>query len=845
MWKITLKNVTSNKVRLALTALAIVLGVAFVSTANVLSDGLRESFGSLAEEITQGTDLQVGAAVENAVLSNSELEQIVAVDGIRHAEGSYDSEWEVFPIRSDGSLVQPQGPPVIAGNWLTDAQLSPAVIETGRAPEGPGEWVIDIDSAANEGFVVGETYELVVPTSDGFATAELVGTFRFGEDNQTNGAVLLAFEGETIAELLGRDNFDEVQIAIDGSRPVAEVQTDVEALMGEDYAVLDTADLNAEISAEFNGFISIFAWVLRGFAIVALFVSVFIIANTFNIVMSQRVRELGLLRAVGATPKQIRRAVLGEALIIGALASVIGVLAGLGLAYGFEALLDSVGAGLPPFAKSLSVATIAIGMATGIGITMLSAYFAARRAGATAPVTAISGNAESAGQSRTSTIIGGVLLAIGSASTGVALFGGVDSTGLLFALLGVGAGMVMIGVTMLSSLVAAPISRALGAPIAKLYRRPGFLAKENAARNPKRTATTAAALMIGLSLVSMAFVLGETLKKDLNALLETTVQADFAAFSNVDGPLPDALFEELDAAPQLSNVAGIRYWGYETTLDGDPDPSWIEVGTMPLDLIDANFNLDLTEGSFADIDSDSVGLIESTADQLDVGMGDVITVPLNDGSDAELTVAAIFASSGIFDGILVTEERFDTIGDQTQYDWIAAGVASDSTLEEASAVIGSLQEQYPQAILQSAAQYRADITGQIDGLLLTLTGFLGLAIFIAFIGIVNTMALSIFERTRELGLLRAVGMTRRQTQRMVRWEAAIVSSVGALFGAAVGTVFAILVVIATPDEVFSSPAIPWVSLGVIVVVAGLVGLVAGVLPARRAGKLNVLDAIAH
>ena len=854
MWNITRKNVAANKIRLALTALAIVLGVGFISSANILSDGLSDSFASLAEEIVQGTDLEVERA-DDVPLTQTEVDAINNIDGVRVAVGGYGSD-DVFPIRSDGTVVRPEGPPVFANSWNTDAQLNPTTIETGRAPEGPGEWVIDFGSADSEGFVVGETYELIVPTAEGFITAELVGTFRFGAENQTNGAVLMAFEAETAQVLFDRDNFGNVQIAVDGTRPIVDVRTDVEAAFGVDagYIVQDTAELNAETTAEFNSFISVFAWILRSFAIVALFVSIFIIANTFNIVMSQRVRELGLLRAVGATPKQVRRAVMGEALLVGLVASAIGLIAGLGLAYGLEAFLNAVGGQLPPFDKPLSVATILIGMGVGVGVTLLSAWVPARRAGLTSPVTAISGHdvANVAGGQR-SIVLGTVLSIGGAALTGVALFGGIESTVRLLVMLGVGAALLFVGITLVSPLFAAPISRALGAPIAKVYNRPGVLAKENAARNPKRTATTAAALMIGLSLVSMAFVVGQTLKNDLNELLETTVQADYAAFPiGVDG-VPNATFDAIESSPEFGGVTGMRYWSTEILSDNAPLPASsvadeaapenIEVATLDLNQIDDVFNLDLIDGSYADITNDSLAIYEPVAEQLAVGLGDTVSVRLDDDSVTEMGVAAIFADGNIFGGVIVNETRWNTIGDQESFDWIVVTVADGVTTEAADEAIATIAADFPQIETQSAAQYREDISGQVDNLLLMLTGFLALAIFIAFIGIVNTMALSIFERTRELGLLRAVGMTRTQMHKMVRWEAAIVSLVGALLGAGVGIVFGVLVVVATPDFVLSNLAIPWLSLVGLVAAAGVAGLIAGFLPARRAGKLNVLDAI--
>ena len=252
MLKLTWRSVAANKIRFALTALAIVLGVGFISSANILSDGLRASFASLSEEINQGIDLQIGSEGDS-LLTETQLEQAQAIDGVRTAVGSYASDSGVIlPRRDDGSVVLPEGPPVVTFGWIDDAQLNNSEIVDGRAPSAPGEWVLDVDSAADEGFVVGETYDFVVPTGDGTSEAELVGTFRFGEENQTNGAVLLAFEQTHTRDLLDATEFGGVLIAIDGSRDVPEVQSDLQAVLGEEFNVADTAELNAETAAEFN-----------------------------------------------------------------------------------------------------------------------------------------------------------------------------------------------------------------------------------------------------------------------------------------------------------------------------------------------------------------------------------------------------------------------------------------------------------------------------------------------------------------------------------------------------------------------------------------------------------------
>jgi len=293
----------------------------------------------------------------------------------------------------------------------------------------------------------------------------------------------------------------------------------------------------------------------------------------------------------------------------------------------------------------------------------------------------------------------------------------------------------------------------------------------------------------------------------------------------------------MQASPHLETVAGMKYWGTDINGVGT------DVSTLPLDQIDDIVNLDLIEGSYADIDDNSLAIRDTVAEEMLVGMGDTVEVELADGTLIDMEIVAMFTDGNIFEGVLVSHDRWNTIGDQDSYDWVATSIAEGSTAEQADAAMATVGDNFPQITAQSAVEYREEISGEVDNLLYIITGFLGLAILIAFIGIVNTMALSIFERTRELGLLRAVGMTRNQMHKMVRWEAAIVSAVGALLGAVVGIVFGILVVVATPDYVLNNLAVPWVSLILLVVVAALAGLVAGFLPARRAGKLDVLDAI--
>lgn len=866
MFQLAVKNLAANAIRLALTALAIVLGVGFVISSFVLRDGLKDSFSSLSNEIAQGTDLEINALDENAdPLTTADLDIVNALPGVRTAAGvvgAFDNS--IQPIKPDGSTIPTgNGPPLVAFSWVDDNALNPNTIETGRAPAEADEWVIDLDAAANHGFAVGESYTIITPA--GSKTAELVGTFRFAEDNTTNGATLMGFETQTAREyfVADADNWNRIGISIDGSVPVEQLRQDVALALGNGPTVDETGDspnarveimneaeVAADIAAGFNQFIDVFGWALLGFALISLFVSIFIIANTFSIVIGQRIRELGLLRAIGATPAQVRRSVLLESFVIGVIASAIGIATGVGIAFGIRALLRAINIPLPAFDVILSPTTIALGMGVGIIVTMASAIAPAIAASRTSPISAISGLSQSTSKSRLRYAVGTTLAVVGGSLLAVALFlfDGVQST---FVALGIGAASLFVGVTLLAPLAARPLSRILGAPLGPILGTPGDLSKENAARNPRRTASTAAALMIGLSLVSMSLVLGSSLKTEIDRLFDSGSRAEF--FVNTQAfNIPDEVVDRLDADPMFSAVTGVRLWGTDLenvpvdAADSEPDEPY-STGVAALDFAVVNelFNAGVTEGDLTVVDNDSVAVSTTVAEDLGLGLGDTVKMRLEGGEIADLSIVALFSEDQLLSPVLITVDRYDQISDQPTSDYVAAKIAPGVSVADADARFAEIGEEYPSLQFQSAAEARASFSSTIDAMTNTLTALLGLAILIAFVGIANTMALSVFERTREIGLLRAVGMTRRQARRMIRWEAAIISGVGAIMGAGIGLVLGILIVQAIPSSILSSFSIPWARVLVMVAIASAAGLLAALLPAFRSSRMNVLAAIAE
>ncbi len=865
MLRLSLKNLAANKIRLGLTALAIVLGVGFVVSSFVLRDGLKESFASLSEDIVGNTDLSVEALNDGDPLTATDLEIISDTPGIRVAVGGVAADTNLIqPIKRDGSTITTQGPPQIAFSWTEESQLNPNEIVDGRAPTGPGEWIIDIGAADHHDFIVGETYDLITPA--GRASAELVGTFRFGSDNTTNGATLMGFELETIRDhLLLGDVFHAISIGVDGSVPVSTLEltlasalgnpvdpdpTDDELPEGSRVEVQNRADLQSDVTGQFNQALDIFGGVLLAFALIALFVSIFIIANTFAIVTGQRVRELGLLRAVGATPSQIRRSVLIESLFIGIVASLIGIGVGVGIAYGMRELLSLLGIDLPSFGVVLKPFTITLAMFVGVVVTMLSAILPAFKASRVAPIAAITGSADLESESIGRYVVGTILTAMGIAGLLLALFGGAEGVTQILTILGVGAVFMFIGLTLLSSLVAAPISRFLGLPLGPIFHRPGTLATENAARNPRRTATTAAALMIGLSLVSLSMVLGDSLKSEFNKILETSVQADYLITSDLAN-VPLEVVDRLEEDPAFGVVTPLFYWDATFENDrvdaaaGDEASYDSDIVALEYSKVDGLFDFGVTEGSLQAITNDSAAIRDSVAEDLGLQIGEPINLVLNDGTVAPLEVVAIFEDTALSSPVMISYDRFTQISDQTTADWIAARRDESVSAADADAAFAALGDDYPNLAFDSSASFRESISGQIDQFLNLLTALLGLAILIALIGIANTLALSVFERTREIGLLRAIGMTRRQTRRMIRWEAAIISGVGAVLGAAVGVVLGIILVQAIPDEFLSEFSIPWIRIILMVAIAAIAGLAAALFPAFRSSRMDVLEAISH
>ncbi|MEM7324302.1 MAG: FtsX-like permease family protein [Actinomycetota bacterium] len=840
MLRLTIKNLAANRIRLALTTFAVVLAVSFVVSSFVLTDGLRSSFGDLSSDIVAGTDLEVRPTGEFGAadrVTTDDLAATRAVDGVAAAAPTLSAEDLVRPRNAAGEEIPTNGPPQIAMAWIDDQRLSAFSLVEGAAPTA-GQFTMDLDAAANHGFEIGETYDLIAPT--GLTPLTLSGLTSFGQSNDTLGATLMHMDMETVRSLLGTtDGFDSIVVALDDGADRTAVERAVAAAVPA-AEVVDQATIESEVRADFNQGINIIGNILLGFAGVSLFVSIFIIYNTFAIVLGQRTKELALLRTVGADPAQLRRSVLIEATFIGAIASAVGIVAGIGVAFGLRGIFDMLGASLPDSPVILSARTILIACAVGIGVTLISAVGPARRAARVSPIAALRDGADAGAADGRSRLSAGLLVtAFGLAAGAAGLFAASSVTSVV-ALLALGSIGIFIGITMLSPVVAGPLTRLLGWPLQRAFGTSGRLATQNAGRNPQRTATTAAALMIGLALVTMTLTVGESAKAQLRSTLESSVRADYLAVDRGEESLPAAVEARLEAEDNVLTVTSFRY---DAAIIDDEERF---VMATDLAATDQLFDLDLASGSLdAGATADPVLISDEEAASTGLTVGDSVSMFFESGERRDLTVIGVYRDD------IITEESYlldlrtwDEVGAEPTDTWLALSVVDGLGEAEIAAAFAAVTAEFPQVDIDTANAFVDGVEAEVDQLLAALNVMVALAVIIALIGIANTLALSVFERTREIGLLRAVGMTRGQLRRMVRMEAALVALFGAALGVSIGVLFGLAAVAALPAWITSTMAVPTTRILILVAIAGVAGLLAAWGPARRAGKLDVLDAIA-
>ncbi len=835
------KSIRARWGRTLAIAFAITASVSFVVGSFVLADSLRATFDSLFQELNENVDLEVRATQEFTSDDARDPIDVGIADTIRDVEGVAVVEpvLQRFAqlVDSEGNAITPAGGPTFGVSWEGDNGLQGVTIKDGRPPQGPEELAIDKATADAQNFEIGDTVSYL--TDVGRFEGTITATVGLGSADSFGGAQLTALDLDTALVRFGADGkVDAIDIQLAEGADVAAVQRAIAEILPPQTEVITGEQSAQETADAVNEFVGIFGTGLLVFAFITAFVSAFIINNVFQITIGQRLRELALLRAVGASGRQVRRMITLEALALGVVATVLGVIGGLLVARGLIALFDAAGAGFPDAQTVLLPRTIAMAALVGIGITMLSVIVPSRRAAKIPPVAAMRPELGFAAM-RTRRLVAGVIVTtLGLSMFLIGLFLRPGGTRGLIGLAGGGALLLFLGIASLSSTIASPVTRVLGWPIEKLFKVPGALARENVARSPRRTSSSASALMIGVALVSSTAVFASSLRASLVDTLESAVSADYIITDEGFQGLSPAVSEALTAVPELDAVTPIR------NVSGQVDGQTKAIGAVDPVAFDKLVDPDLIDGTVAGLGTNELLLHKDPANDLDLTVGSTVDVTFQNGSTQTLTVAGIFGNA-TFGNWLISLDTLAGVSDAPARDlFIMAKLADGVDPAEGDAAIAAAMEPYPQANVQNNAEFLDSQEAQINQLLFIITALLAFAIVIAILGISITLALGVFERTREIGLLRAVGMNKRQTRRSVRWEAVIVSTFGAIIGIVVGTFLGVVLSVAVPNDVISKLAFNPTIIIAILVGAVIAGLVAALYPSYKASNMNVLEAIA-
>jgi putative ABC transport system permease protein len=851
MLRATLSSLLARKLRLILSALAVVLGVMFVSGSFVLTDTLSRSFDDLFRGIYSNVDVQVSAAGQGGasmddddaapkVIPAATLAQVKAVPGVAGAVGEVSADGARV-IGANGKVVSSFGPPRFGEAWTGENSL--VQLREGRGPTADNEIAVNADLATKAGIKVGD--RVGVLTREPKQTFTLVGIIGYSGGRDTLGGSQQVEFTEPVAQklMIGQAGvYTGITVtAADGTSPAA-LRDAIAAKLGPQYEVQTGEQLGAASAAAFASVLDVFNNVLLGFAGVALFVGAFLILNTFSIIVAQRTRELALMRAVGASRRQMIGSVLTEAVVIGMIASVLGLLAGFGVGRLMAYLFAEFGSGgLALAGVGLPASAVISAFGVGLVVTMVAAVLPALRASRIPPIAALQEVATPDRPLTRLSVSGAVITAAGGALLGVGLAGKLgDNT--LWGVLG-GALAVFLGVALLTPLLSRPVVAALGRLTGRWV--PGLLGRRNAGRNPRRTGITAAALMIGVALVTSVGVVLTSATASFTKTTEDTVHADIYIGADQDGPRPPVF----DAAvlARAEQVSGVRtvlgIWEDDATVNGKGE--FVTAVHNPAALRQV-FGLTATAGTVDDVAEGQVLVDQTTAGHAGVSVGSTVTVKTARGEPTRYTVAGVYkpVDFGYVSGFVLPESAhtgFSMPQPRSAFLALESGATVAGTLPAVKALLADS----PEVDAVDRAGMINQQTGDIAMLLNMVTILLSLAILIAALGIINTLALSVLERTRELGLLRAVGLGRAHTTAMVTVEALVITVFGALLGMGVGIGLGAAAVRAFRDDGFTTFSLPWSDLGTYVAAAVVIGLVAGLLASIRAARINVLAAIAH
>jgi putative ABC transport system permease protein len=848
VFRVVLKGLAGRKLRAALTALAIILGVAMVSGTYVLTDTIKAGFDAVFTSVYKRTDAVItgrsalgGNQTAPPSFSVSLLPKVQALPGVEAAAGGIGDQAQL--VGRNGKVISAGGAPGLAFSVdpRKNQRFNPLQLVSGRWPSNGNEVAVDSGTASKKHYAVGQTIGVIARGP--VHIYRITGIAKLGGVSSIGGATISVFDPATAATIFHKQGlYDEIDVAAKpGVSPTALV-SQIKSVLPPTTQVR-TGQAQAQKSGQdVASFTSVLQKFLLAFGGIALFVGIFVIANTLSITIAQRAREFGTLRTLGATRRQVLTSVILEGGIIGLLASLIGLFAGLGLARGLNSLFKSAGIDLPQAGTVFATRTIVVSIVVGTVVTLLASLAPAIRATRLEPIAAVrEGVMPPSRLARFGLPVALVTFGVGLA---LVLFGAFDkSASGSLRLLGVGVGVIaiFIGTALIAPRFVPGLARVLGTPASRLGGAAGALARDNAMRNPARTASTAAALMIGLALVTAVGVLATGLKATFEHSVDKQFKANYAITSE-NGFTPTGIASEavVKRVPGVVAVSGVRagqarVFGHTTGITGvSPDVgrviniTWKEGGPQVPGELGA-------DGGFVDSDY---------AKKHDLSVGSPVTLLTPSGKRLHLKIEGVFKTpkgGSPFGTVSISTGLFDRSyqNPQNVYAFVLInGGVDDANTAKLSRSLAS----FPDAKVQTESQFKKQQESGINILLNLLYVLLSLSIVVSLFGIVNTLVLTVFERTREIGMLRAVGMTRRQTRRMIRHESIVTALIGAALGIPLGVGLALLVSQAIGFFAF---AIPWGTLGVFVIAAIVVGLLAAIFPARRASRLNVLEALQY
>ncbi|MGW5470406.1 ABC transporter permease [Streptomyces chartreusis] len=850
--KTSMRNFFAHKGRMALSAVAVLLSVAFVSGTLVFTDTMNTTFDKLfavtSSDVTvspkEAKDEDDGAGTgKPASLPASAVEQVAAVDGVKKAEGSVGSMSVTVVNSENKNMGSSTGAPTIAGNWTENDKKS-MEITSGHAPRGPTEVMVDSDTADKHDLKLGDELRTIAATGD--IRARIVGIASWKVTNP--GAAVVYFDTETAQRgLLGATGrFTQVSVTAADGVSDAKLKQDVAQALDGSYKVQTAKESADENRKDVGAFMDVIKYAMLGFAGIAFLVGIFLIINTFSMLVAQRTREIGLMRAIGSSRRQVNRSVLVEALLLGFIGSVLGVAAGVGIAVGLMKLMSMAGMNLSTDDLTVKVTTPVVGLILGVVVTVLAAYLPARRAGKVSPMAALrdAGTPADGKAGWVRALIGLVLTGAGALALYAAATADKASDGAL--MLGGGVVLSLIGFVVIGPLLAGAVVRVISAVLLRAFGPVGRMAERNALRNPRRTGATGAALMIGLALVACLSVVGSSMVASATSELDKSVGADFIVMSQQQPIVPQAE-KAMQQTPGLAHVT--RYKDVDATLTS-PDGKTDDTGITAADPTYAeDLRRTTTQGTLsAAYGKDAMSVGSDYAKKHGVRVGDTISVAFKGGETAKLKVAAITDDDTSID----QGARYTSIETLSKYlpadripqNVIMFGKAKEGQEEAAYAALKKSLDSYPQYQVRDQTDYKEELKDQVGQLLNMVYGLLALAIIVAVLGVVNTLALSVVERTREIGLLRAIGLSRRQLRRMIRMESVVIALFGALLGLGLGMGWGATAQKLLALEGLNVLDIPWPTIIAVFIGSAFVGLFAALVPAFRAGRMNVLNAIA-